>query len=83
MRRHSERAGHTETSQQKKSREERRRRSEARVTRISLAVFLTFVVCYLPITVAKVKDPTVKYPGEAAHRAAALDDGQRWLEMGE
>ncbi|KAF0297024.1 G-protein coupled receptor moody [Amphibalanus amphitrite] len=59
QRRHSAR----ETSQQKKSREERSRKSEMRITKMSLAVFVTFVVCYLPITIAKVKDPTVKYPG--------------------
>ncbi|XP_037072419.1 G-protein coupled receptor moody-like [Pollicipes pollicipes] len=59
VRRHSSR----ETSQQKKSRQERRKKSEMRITKMSLAVFLTFVVCYLPITLAKVKDPTVRYPG--------------------
>ena len=65
MRRHSVKAGIKETSQQKKSREERRRKNEMRITRMSLVIFLTFLFCYLPITVAKIKDPLVQYPGMA------------------
>ncbi|XP_037084251.1 G-protein coupled receptor moody-like [Pollicipes pollicipes] len=63
MRRHSVKSGMKETSQQKKSREERARKNEMRITRMSLVIFLTFLVCYLPVTIAKVKDPTVKFPG--------------------
>ena len=63
MRRHSAKAGVKETTQQKKSREERRRKNEMRITRMSLVIFLTFLLCYLPVTVSKIKDPYVKYPG--------------------
>ncbi|XP_043212106.1 G-protein coupled receptor moody-like [Amphibalanus amphitrite] len=63
MRRHSVKAGVKETTQQKKSREERRRKNEMRITRMSLVIFLTFLLCYLPVTVSKIKDPFVKYPG--------------------
>lgn len=63
MRHHSVKAGIKETSQQKKSREERRRKNEMRITRMSLVIFITFLLCYLPVTVAKLKDPFVKYPG--------------------
>ncbi|XP_026482415.1 G-protein coupled receptor moody-like [Ctenocephalides felis] len=41
----------------------RMKRNEWRITKMVLAIFLSFVVCYLPITIAKVADPEVKYPG--------------------
>ena len=63
MRRHSVKAGIKETSQQKKSREARRRKNEMRITKMSLVIFLAFLFCYLPVTVSKLKDPAVKYPG--------------------
>ncbi|XP_037079693.1 G-protein coupled receptor moody-like [Pollicipes pollicipes] len=44
-------SGMKETSQQKKSREERARKNEMRITRMSLVIFLTFLVCYLPAIV--------------------------------
>ncbi|XP_012278819.1 G-protein coupled receptor moody isoform X2 [Orussus abietinus] len=43
-------------------REMKQRRSEWRITKMVLAIFLSFVACYLPITIVKVADPEVKYP---------------------
>ena len=36
--------------------------SDWRVTKMVLAIFLAFVVCYLPITIMKIKDKNVSYP---------------------
>ncbi|XP_063228650.1 G-protein coupled receptor moody-like isoform X2 [Bacillus rossius redtenbacheri] len=49
-----------------KSREQRdlkAKRNEWRITKMVLAIFLSFVVCYLPITLVKVADSNVRYPG--------------------
>ncbi|KAJ8895354.1 hypothetical protein PR048_000686 [Dryococelus australis] len=49
-----------------KSREQRdlkAKRNEWRITKMVLAIFLSFVVCYLPITLVKVVDISVQYPG--------------------
>jgi hypothetical protein len=40
------------------------RRNEWRITKMVLAIFLSFVVCYLPITIIKVTDHEVRYPGK-------------------
>lgn len=45
------------------TREIKQRRSEWRITKMVLAIFLSFVACYLPITIVKVADVEVKYPG--------------------
>ncbi|XP_034183609.2 G-protein coupled receptor moody isoform X1 [Osmia lignaria lignaria] len=43
-------------------REIKQRRSEWRITKMVLAIFLSFVACYFPITIVKVIDVEVKYP---------------------
>lgn len=40
----------------------RRKLSEWRITKMVLAIFLSFVLCYLPITITKTLDPGVQYP---------------------
>ncbi|XP_045452167.1 G-protein coupled receptor moody-like [Melitaea cinxia] len=46
----------------KDTRETKARRNEWRITKMVLAIFLSFLVCYLPITIAKVADSHVHYP---------------------
>ena len=46
------------------SREIKQRRSEWRITKMVLAIFLGFIACYLPITIVKVADSEVQRPGE-------------------
>lgn len=46
------------------TREIKQRRSEWRITKMVLAIFLSFLVCYLPITIVKMVDVNVKYPGK-------------------
>nr|XP_037873175.1 G-protein coupled receptor moody isoform X1 [Bombyx mori] len=46
----------------KDNRETKARRNEWRITKMVLAIFLSFIVCYLPITIAKVTDAHVHYP---------------------
>ncbi|XP_028173042.1 G-protein coupled receptor moody-like isoform X1 [Ostrinia nubilalis] len=46
----------------KDNRETKARRNEWRITKMVLAIFLSFLVCYLPITIAKVADSHVHYP---------------------
>ena len=41
----------------------KQRRSEWRITKMVLAIFIGFIACYLPITIVKVADPQVSYPG--------------------
>lgn len=41
-----------------------RKRNEWRITKMVLAIFLSFVICYLPITIIKTTDPDVFYPGK-------------------
>lgn len=48
---------------QKHSTGSRTKRSEMHVTKMVFLIFLCFIVCYLPITVVKLFDPEVKYPG--------------------
>lgn len=42
----------------------KRKRNEWRLTKMVLAIFLSFVICYLPITIIKTTDPDVLYPGK-------------------
>lgn len=51
----------------KDNRETKARRNEWRITKMVLAIFLSFLVCYLPITIAKVADSHVHYPGKFLH----------------
>lgn len=53
----------TETNEQKKDREAKKRQEEWRVTRMVLFIFFSFLVCYLPITIVKVADRNVRRPG--------------------
>ncbi|XP_068628487.1 G-protein coupled receptor moody isoform X2 [Battus philenor] len=46
----------------KDNRDTKARRNEWRITKMVLAIFLSFLVCYLPITIAKVADSHVHYP---------------------
>ncbi|XP_067638557.1 G-protein coupled receptor moody isoform X3 [Eurosta solidaginis] len=46
----------------KDQREQRAKRNEWRITKMVLAIFLSFVICYLPITIAKVADKDVDHP---------------------
>lgn len=50
-------------SRVKDQRDLKARRNEWRITKMVLAIFLSFVVCYLPITIVKIADKDVKYPG--------------------
>lgn len=47
----------------KDQRDVKAKRNEWRITKMVLAIFLSFVMCYLPITVTKVADKDVNYPG--------------------
>lgn len=49
------------TTRIKDQREVRAKRNEWRITKMVLAIFLSFVVCYLPITIAKVADQDVEH----------------------
>jgi hypothetical protein len=42
----------------------KRKRNEWRLTKMVLAIFLSFVICYLPITIIKTTDPDVLHPGK-------------------
>lgn len=46
----------------KDTRDAKAKRNEWRITKMVLAIFLSFVLCYLPITVAKIADKDVSYP---------------------
>lgn len=48
----------------KDQRDVKAKRNEWRITKMVLAIFLSFVFCYLPITIAKIADKEVKAPGE-------------------
>ncbi|XP_069673754.1 G-protein coupled receptor moody isoform X2 [Periplaneta americana] len=50
-------------SKSKEQREAKAKRNEWRITKMVLAIFLSFVVCYLPITIVKVADKDVVFPG--------------------
>ncbi|XP_046383807.1 G-protein coupled receptor moody isoform X1 [Ischnura elegans] len=66
MRKHANASGNKgeEDARKKKSdREAKTKRNEWRITKMVLAIFLSFLVCYLPITIVKVTDKEVSYPG--------------------
>ncbi|XP_052901927.1 G-protein coupled receptor moody isoform X2 [Anopheles moucheti] len=44
------------------ARDAKARRNEWRITKMVLAIFLSFVCCYLPITISKIVDKNVSYP---------------------
>lgn len=50
------------TSRIKDTRDVKAKRNEWRITKMVLAIFLSFAMCYLPITVAKIADKDVSYP---------------------
>lgn len=50
------------TSKDKK--EHKNRRNEWRITKMVLAIFLSFLLSYLPITIVKVLDSKVEQPGK-------------------
>jgi hypothetical protein len=43
--------------------ESKRKRNEWRITKMVLAIFLSFLICYLPITIVKIADKQVHSPG--------------------
>lgn len=45
-------------------RELKQKRSEWRITKMVLVIFLSFLACYLPITIVKVADAEVRCPGK-------------------
>ncbi|XP_055912322.1 G-protein coupled receptor moody [Eupeodes corollae] len=47
----------------KDQRDVKAKRNEWRITKMVLAIFLSFIVCYLPITVVKIADKDVNSPG--------------------
>ncbi|KAH8245445.1 hypothetical protein KR032_010472, partial [Drosophila birchii] len=51
-----------QTTRIKDQREVRAKRNEWRITKMVLAIFLSFVICYLPITIVKVADKDVEHP---------------------
>lgn len=52
----------TKSTRLKDHREAKQKRNEWRITKMVLAIFLSFVACYLPITIIKVADKHVNYP---------------------
>lgn len=44
-------------------RDAKQKRNEWRITKMVLAIFLSFLACYLPITITKVLDKEVNWPG--------------------
>ncbi|KAG8222573.1 hypothetical protein J437_LFUL010416 [Ladona fulva] len=67
MRKHAVSSGggkkEDEGQKRKRDKEAKMKRNEWRITKMVLAIFLSFVVCYLPITIVKVTDKNVSYPG--------------------
>ncbi|XP_073980422.1 G-protein coupled receptor moody isoform X2 [Rhodnius prolixus] len=57
MRKHA-----TTNSTGKEKRESKAKRNEWRITKMVLAIFLSFLLCYLPITIIKVYDGNVRFP---------------------
>ncbi|KAG5682437.1 hypothetical protein PVAND_011789 [Polypedilum vanderplanki] len=47
----------------KDQRDAKQKRNEWRITKMVLAIFLSFLACYLPITIIKVADKSVHWPG--------------------
>lgn len=53
----------TKSTRLKDQREAKQKRNEWRITKMVLAIFLSFLACYLPITIIKVADKDVQWPG--------------------
>lgn len=53
----------TKSTHIKDRRDAKQKRNEWRITKMVLAIFLSFLACYLPITIIKVADKNVHYPG--------------------
>lgn len=53
---------HAKATRVKDQRDAKAKRNEWRITKMVLAIFLSFVMCYLPITITKVFDKDVRYP---------------------
>nr|XP_018899885.1 PREDICTED: uncharacterized protein LOC109032282 [Bemisia tabaci] len=61
MRRHA--ATNTKLSRKgKEQKEVKLKRNEWRITKMVLTIFLSFLVCYLPITIIKIADSKIFYP---------------------
>lgn len=52
----------TMSTRVKDQREVKQKRNEWRITKMILAIFLSFLACYLPITITKIVDKDVKIP---------------------
>jgi hypothetical protein len=50
------------TTKPKDQRDAKQKRNEWRITRMIFAIFLSFICCYLPITITKVLDKDVNWP---------------------
>lgn len=53
----------TKSTRLKDQRDAKQKRNEWRITKMVLAIFLSFLACYLPITIIKVADKDVQWPG--------------------
>lgn len=53
---------HSKIARIKDTRDTKAKRNEWRITKMVLAIFLSFVLCYLPITIVKTADKDVSYP---------------------
>lgn len=53
----------TKSTRLKDQRDAKQKRNEWRITKMVLAIFLSFIACYLPITIIKVADKNVHHPG--------------------
>lgn len=63
LRKHAANSAKDSQGTSKEKKEAKNRRNEWRITKMVLAIFLSFIVCYLPITTVKVVDSDVRYPG--------------------
>lgn len=52
----------TKSTKLKDQRDAKQKRNEWRITRMIFAIFLSFIFCYLPITITKVLDKDVNWP---------------------
>lgn len=53
---------HAKATRVKDQRDAKAKRNEWRITKMVLAIFLSFVMCYLPITATKIIDKDVRFP---------------------
>ena len=54
---------HAASNTGKEKRESKTKRNEWKITKMVLAIFLSFLICYLPITIIKVYFSSEEYPG--------------------